>query len=110
MQKNTFTPPTPEQRVNILAEYGKDCEEMIREDKCGKITSLSRSRRWALEQAGAFPRRRHLGRNSCSWLLSDVLWWIHNPPEIENVNNPCKNKKEKKSLENHNRQLKHCHH
>lgn len=95
MQKNTFTPPTPEQRVSILAEYGKDCEEMIREDKCSKITSLSRSRRWELEKMGAFPLRRHLGRNSCSWLLSDVLWWIHNPPEIENVNNPYKCKKAK---------------
>ncbi|EDH4055529.1 AlpA family phage regulatory protein [Salmonella enterica subsp. enterica serovar Mikawasima] len=99
MQKNTFTPPTPEQRVNILAEYGKDCEEMIREDKCSKITSLSRSRRWVLEQAGAFPRRRHLGRNSCSWLLSDVLWWIHNPPEIDNISNPRERTKEKELRE-----------
>ncbi|EIL8134908.1 AlpA family phage regulatory protein [Salmonella enterica] len=97
MQKDTFTPPTPKQRCAILAEYGKDCEEMVREGKCCKITSLSRSRRWELEKAGAFPTRKHLGRNSCCWLLSDVLWWMRNTPLIENVNNPHKRKKEKEA-------------
>ncbi|EJQ0858786.1 TPA: helix-turn-helix transcriptional regulator [Salmonella enterica subsp. enterica serovar Reading] len=99
MDKNTFTPPTPEQRVSILAEYGKECEEMVREDKCYQMTSLSRSRRWGLEKAGAFPKRRHLGRNSCSWLLSDVLWWIHNPPEIDGIANPRERTKAKKIKE-----------
>ncbi|HGG6071821.1 TPA: helix-turn-helix transcriptional regulator [Salmonella enterica subsp. diarizonae] len=99
MKKAKFTPPTTKQRVGILAAYGKDCEEMIREDKCYQMTSLSRSRRWALEVAGAFPKRRHLGRNSCSWLLSDVLWWIHNPPKIDGISNPHERTKAKKLKE-----------
>ncbi|MGK3687225.1 helix-turn-helix transcriptional regulator, partial [Escherichia coli] len=41
---------------------------------CSEITSLSRSSRWKMEQQGRFPPRCHFGRNSCAWLLSDVLW------------------------------------
>ncbi|WP_226879370.1 transcriptional regulator, partial [Enterobacter hormaechei] len=40
---------------------------------------------------------RHIG--SCGplnrnfpWLLSDVLWWVRNPPAVENVNNPYSRK------------------
>ncbi|MCY0464308.1 transcriptional regulator, partial [Klebsiella pneumoniae] len=25
---------------------------------------------------------------SCACLLSDVLWWVRNPPAVENVNTP----------------------
>ncbi|HAW1738428.1 TPA: AlpA family phage regulatory protein [Escherichia coli] len=88
MTKDSFIPPTPEQRRAILAEYGFEYEKQIREEQCKEMTSLSRSSRWGLEQRGAFPSRRHLGRNSCAWLLSDVLWWIRNPPQTLNVNNP----------------------
>ena len=95
MLQREFTPPTPEQRRAILAEYGFECEQRIREDKCKEMTTLSRSRRWELEQQGAFPGRLHLGRNSCTWLLSDVLWWVRNPPAINNVNNPYQRTKEK---------------
>ncbi|HAI5189696.1 TPA: helix-turn-helix transcriptional regulator [Escherichia coli] len=95
MLQREFTPPTPEQRRAILAEYGFECEQRIREDKCKEMTTLSRSRRWELEQQGAFPGRQHLGRNSCTWLLSDVLWWVRNPPAINNVNNPYQRTKEK---------------
>lgn len=95
MFQNTYTPPTPEQRRKLLAEYGFECEQRIREEKCKEMTTLSRSRRWELEKTGNFPIRQHLGRNSCTWLLSDVLWWVRNPPVICNVNNPYKRTKEK---------------
>ncbi|MDO4688815.1 MAG: AlpA family phage regulatory protein [Plesiomonas sp.] len=88
MTKITFTPPSPEQRRAILNEYGFKFDRRIRERECFEITSLSRSARWEMERAGRFPARCHFGRNSCAWLLSDVLWWVRNPPSVVNVNNP----------------------
>lgn len=83
-----YIPPTPEQRRAVLAEYGFTYDKRIRERECLDMTSLSRSTRWQYENEGKFPSRCYLGRNSCAWLLSDVLWWVRNPPAIENVNNP----------------------
>ncbi|EAB3730843.1 AlpA family phage regulatory protein [Salmonella enterica] len=96
MLQRQFIPPTPEQRRSILSEYGFECEQRIREEKCKEMTTLSRSRRWELEHQGAFPLRQHLGRNSCTWLLSDVLWWVRNPPAINNIINPHQRAKDKK--------------
>ncbi|HFQ7029215.1 TPA: helix-turn-helix transcriptional regulator [Yersinia enterocolitica] len=86
--EQSFTPPTPEQRRSILADYGFIYDKRIRERECQDITSLSRTTRWQFENDGKFPPRCHFGRNSCAWLLSDVLWWVRNPPAVENVNNP----------------------
>lgn len=88
MSKAVFIPPNPEQRRAILNEYALKYDKRIREDECGEITSLSRSSRWKMEQEGRFPARCHFGRNSCAWLLSDVLWWVRHPPVVNNVNNP----------------------
>ncbi|EKQ4592974.1 TPA: helix-turn-helix transcriptional regulator [Citrobacter freundii] len=87
-----FIPPTPEQRRNILAEYGITYDRRIRENICSEISGVSRSARHRMEQEGRFPSRCHFGRNSCAWLLSDVLWWVRNPPAVENVNNPYSRK------------------
>ncbi|EMG7889495.1 AlpA family phage regulatory protein [Enterobacter hormaechei] len=100
MLQRAFTPPTPEQRRTILSEYGFECDQRIREDKCKEMTTLSRSRRWELEHKGAFPLRKHLGRNSCTWLLSDVLWWVRNPPAINDIVNPHQRAKDKKNRQN----------
>jgi hypothetical protein len=67
MSNTRFTPPTPEQRRTILAEYGIKFDRRIRESECFEITSLSRSTRWYMEE-GKFPPRCHFGRNSCAWL------------------------------------------
>ncbi|HIB1596230.1 TPA: helix-turn-helix transcriptional regulator [Salmonella enterica subsp. enterica serovar Muenchen] len=99
METSTYTPPTPEQRRQVLADYGFEYEQRIREEKCKTITSLSRSTRWILERKGAFPARQYMGKNSCTWLLSDVLWWVCNPPEIAGVSNPYQRKKEKEERE-----------
>lgn len=88
MSKTLYTPPSPEQRLAVLKETGNEYDRRIREEDCFKITNLSRSTRWKLENEGKFPQRCHFGRNSCAWLLSDVLWWLYNPPVVENVNNP----------------------
>ncbi|HGJ5865661.1 AlpA family phage regulatory protein [Arsenophonus nasoniae] len=83
-----FTEPTREERQFILDEYGQKYDRRIREAECKQISGLSRSRRWVLEEEGKFPKRIPMGKNSVSWLLSDVLWWARNPPEVKNVNNP----------------------
>lgn len=83
-----YIPPTAEQRRSVLVESNHTYDKRIRERECQEITSLSRTTRWKLENEGKFPPRCHFGRNSCAWLLSDVLWWVRNPPAVENVNNP----------------------
>ena len=98
MTLSVFIPPTPEQRRAILAEYGFEYDARIRESVCKQMTSLSRSRRWSLELVGAFPARHSLGRCSCTWLLSDVLWWLRHPPVIADVNNPYENARKKKQI------------
>ncbi|EPO2772435.1 helix-turn-helix transcriptional regulator [Salmonella enterica subsp. enterica] len=90
MPNISFTAPNPKCRRAILEEYGFKYDRRIRENECFEITSLSRSTRWKMEQEGRFPPRCHFGRNSCAWLLSDVLWWVRNPPTVNNVNNPYK--------------------
>ena len=87
-----FISPTPEQRRSILIEYGIQYDRRIRERECVAITSISRSTRFTMENEGRSPARFHFGRNSCAWLLSDVLWWVRNLPAVENVNNPYSRK------------------
>lgn len=89
---NIFLSPSPEQRRSIRAEYGIQYDRRIRERECSDITSLSRSTRFNMENENRFPARCHFGRNSCAWLLSDVLWWVRNPLPVENVNNPYSGK------------------
>ena len=91
MLTTIFNPPTAEQRRQILEDYGFKYDRRIREAECFEITSLSRSTRWNMENESKFPTRCHFGRNSCAWLLS-VLWWVRNPPAVENVNNPYNRK------------------
>ena len=70
-------------RAAILAAYGES-ERFCREAERKRITSLSRSRAWELEQQGKFPTCRKLGSNSCAWLLSDLLLWLHQQPHAKN--------------------------
>lgn len=84
--------PTEEERRYILNAYGFSFDRNIREKLCDEISGVSRSTRWKLENEGRFPARRALGRNSVAWLLSDVLWWVRNPPAVESVNNPYSRK------------------
>jgi len=84
---SAFESPTAEQRRSILIEYGNQYVRRFREHECAAITSLSRSTRSTMENKGRFPARCHFGRNSCAWLLSGVLWWIRNPPAVDNFNN-----------------------
>lgn len=87
MNTNQFN-PTPEQRREMLAEYGEPYDRLCREKERQRITSISRSTAWMMENEGRFPARKTLGRNSCAWLLSDLLCWVRNPPAVQNVNTP----------------------
>ncbi|HCR3557737.1 MULTISPECIES: helix-turn-helix transcriptional regulator [unclassified Proteus (in: enterobacteria)] len=90
--QNQFLTPTPELRRSILAEYGEQYDRLIREKERQRITSISRTTAYTLEKEGRFPARKALGRNSCAWLLSDLLLWVRNPPAVENINNPYSRK------------------
>ena len=87
MAKINFN-PSPEQRREMLAEYGEPVDRLCREKERQRITSISRSTAWVMENEGRFPARKALGRNSCAWLLSDLLCWVRNPPTVDNVNTP----------------------
>ncbi|EAA2596418.1 AlpA family phage regulatory protein [Salmonella enterica] len=73
---NSFTQPTPEQRLQALQNYGETSDRLVRERERQRITSVSRSTAWKLERAGQFPLRKSIGPKSCAWLLSDLLCWI----------------------------------
>lgn len=64
------------ERSEILKMYGES-ERLVREEERKRITGLSRSTVWRLEREGNFPQRRLAGKNSCGWLLSDLLLWMH---------------------------------
>jgi hypothetical protein len=68
----TFTPPNPEQRRTLLEEYGFKFDRRIREEDVAKSPAFPApvAGRW---NKRALPPRCHFGRNSCAWLLSDVL-------------------------------------
>ncbi|WP_413493034.1 helix-turn-helix transcriptional regulator [Morganella psychrotolerans] len=83
-----FISPTAEERLALLNGYGEPYDRLIREKERQHITSISRTTAYTLEKEERFPARKMLGRNSCAWLLSDLLFWIHNPPNVDNVNNP----------------------
>ncbi|WP_162208239.1 tyrosine-type recombinase/integrase [Yersinia pekkanenii] len=52
--------------------------------------TFSHSESWSFHNLRrALSARKPLGRNSCAWLLSDLLCWVRNPPAVNNVNTPC---------------------
>lgn len=52
----------------------------LREREVRKITGLSRSSRWRLEQLGLFPRRRAISPGAVAWLESEIESWIAERP------------------------------
>ncbi|EHD2956329.1 AlpA family phage regulatory protein, partial [Escherichia coli] len=51
-------------------------DRLVREKERYEITSVSRTQAWKLEREGKFPPRKSIGKKSCGWLFSDLLWWI----------------------------------
>lgn len=87
-----FIPPTAEECLVLLNGYSEPYDRLIRENERRHITSISRTTAYTLEKEERFPARKALGRNSCAWLLSDLLLWVRNPPVVDNVNNPYSRK------------------
>ncbi|RAY63471.1 transcriptional regulator, partial [Enterobacter kobei] len=46
--KTTFNYPTPEQRLQVLRNYGEPHDRLVREKERQYITSISRSTAWKL--------------------------------------------------------------
>lgn len=80
---NQYIQPTSEQRQELLKIAGES-DRLVREVERKKITTLSRSQTWALERKGLHPKRNKLGHSSVAWLLSDLLWFIYRPPQLQN--------------------------
>ena len=62
-------------------------DRIIREAERKRITSVSRTWAWSLEQKGQFPKRRRLNPegSSCGWLLSEILEWCHSREVVNPV-------------------------
>ncbi|MGX8942497.1 helix-turn-helix transcriptional regulator [Symbiopectobacterium sp. Eva_TO] len=88
---NKYVYPTEEERKAILDELNEPYDRLVREDERKRITSLSRSSVHRMELKGRFPARRALTEKHCAWLLSDLMHWMRNIPEVENVHNPYAN-------------------
>lgn len=71
-----YIQPTSEKRQELLKIAGES-DRLVKDEERKKITTLSRSQTWKLEQTGAHPQRRSLGKNSIAWLLSDLLSYIY---------------------------------
>ncbi len=51
-------------------------ERFLREPEVHRVTALSRTTRWRLEQADRFPRKRKLSDNAVGWLASEIEAWM----------------------------------
>ena len=82
--------------VNVTEHPGEDAVERLlaalraregdryldQREVC-RITSLHRNTIYRLEQAAAFPRRRHLTGGKVAWLASEVQQWMQSRPTSE---------------------------
>jgi prophage regulatory protein len=55
-------------------------ERIIRGREVDELVGLSRSRRYELEAAGLFPRRRKLSDRASGYLASEIFEWIRTRP------------------------------
>ena len=69
--KSTFNYPTPQERLQVLRNYGEPHDRLVREKERQCITSISRSTAWKLEQVGQFPLRKSIGLKCCDLLPVD---------------------------------------
>ena len=54
----------------------KNINRFIREPECKRITGLSRTTRWRLEQAGNFPKRYQLSPGISAYKSSEITEWL----------------------------------
>ncbi len=51
-------------------------DRFIREPEVERITGLSRTTRWRLQQTGEFPLKRQISPNATAWLASEIAAWM----------------------------------
>lgn len=51
-------------------------DRFIGEAECKRITNLSRTTRWRLENSGNFPARRQISQSRVAWLRSEIMAWL----------------------------------
>lgn len=66
---------THAERAKILLSYNLT-ERLCREDERKRITGISRSQAWKLEQNNEFPHRIRIAIRTTVWRLSDLLIWV----------------------------------
>ena len=59
-----------------------DRDRIVRTQECTRMTGLSESTIWRLEQQGEFPRRRQISKHAIGWLESQVQKWIRERDEV----------------------------
>lgn len=51
-------------------------DRFLSDKQVGEMTGLGRTKRWHLERANEFPRRRRISEQRVAWLESEVLEWM----------------------------------
>ncbi len=51
-------------------------DRVARKPEVFRITGMSDTTIWRMEQEGKFPKRLRLGGSACGWLLSEVSAWL----------------------------------
>lgn len=62
--------------VGVHDEQGSSPNSIWRIGPVMRLTGLSRSTIWRLEQSGKFPKRVRLSGRSMGWLVTDVKAWL----------------------------------
>ena len=60
----------------------------LRESECHRLTGLSRTQRWRLEQNGRFPKRVRLSERAFGHIEEEVLSWCADRIRERNQSRP----------------------
>lgn len=65
-------------------------DRILREAETRAMCGLSRSTRWRLMRAGAFPKAIQIGPRAVGWVLSDIQAWLAERRRHPNSTNTTK--------------------
>ena len=65
--------------------FAQSAERIVPEAERKRVTGVSRSKWYELEDAGLAPRRRELTGNRTGWLLSELIAWVRSRPVARNA-------------------------
>jgi len=76
LQHGAQLKPTKEEMEMAKNSHTQEGDRVARKPEVSRITGMSDTTIWRMEQIGKFPKRLRLGGNSCGWLLSEVNGWL----------------------------------